>query len=220
MWGLDAIVSGLSAASDYADDAVKFITGGLSSAGSWMQSNPGAATLLGSALIAGGSYQENREAQKNQRNMQQDLWGREDQLRQENGLPANLTPVEFGARIDLDLAVTLLKGRRGDLFIIEKQPLQHYLAIHKLASLNEIGLTYHEHCIGREQPVLLGFARASKYYAERLNPEYERSRPLASGNLPTVIDERSVAGQLRQALKEMEARGEIRRIIAAHTESP
>ncbi len=137
-----------------------------------------------------------------------------------NKLYPNLTPVEFGARIDLDLAVTLLKGRRGDLFIIEKQPLQHYLAIHKLASLNEIGLTYHEHCIGREQPVLLGFARASKYYAERLNPEYERSRPLAPGNLPTVIDERSVAGQLRQALKEMEARGEIRRIIAAHTESP
>ena len=137
-----------------------------------------------------------------------------------NKLYPNLTPVEFGARIDLDLAVTLLKGRRGDLFIIEKQPLQHYLAIHKLASLNEIGLTYHEHCIGREQPVLLGFARASKYYAERLNPEYERSRPLAPGNLPTVIDERSVAGQLRQALKEMEARGEIRRIIVAHTESP
>lgn len=95
MWGLDAIVSGFSAASDYADDAVKFITGGLSSAGSWMQSNPGAATLLGSALVAGGSYLENREAQKNQRNMQRDLWGREDQLRQENGLPANLTPVEF-----------------------------------------------------------------------------------------------------------------------------
>ncbi|ELY1973179.1 hypothetical protein SL040_004659 [Aeromonas salmonicida] len=95
MWGLDAIVSGFSAASDYADDAVKFITGGLSTAGEWMQKNPGAATLLGSALVAGGSYLENREAQKNQRNMQKDIWGREDQLRQENGLPANLTPVEF-----------------------------------------------------------------------------------------------------------------------------
>ena len=32
---------------------------------------------------------------------------------------------------------------------------------------------------------------------------------LAGGAKPTVIDERSVAGQLRQALKEMEARGEL-----------
>lgn len=85
----------VSSAIDMADQAVDAVLGGISSAGSWMQSNPGAATLLGSALVAGGSYLENREAQKNQRNMQRDLWGREDQLRQENGLPANLTPVEF-----------------------------------------------------------------------------------------------------------------------------
>ena len=85
----------VSSAIDMADQAVDAVLGGLSSAGDWMQKSPGAATLLGSALVAGGSYLENREAQKNQRNMQQDLWGREDQLRQENGLPANLTPVEF-----------------------------------------------------------------------------------------------------------------------------
>ncbi|MGT9149849.1 hypothetical protein [Aeromonas hydrophila] len=85
----------VSSAIDMADKAIDAVLGGLEGAGDWMQKSPGAATLLGSALVAGGSYLENREAQKNQRNMQQDLWGREDQLRQENGLPANLTPVEF-----------------------------------------------------------------------------------------------------------------------------
>ena len=132
----------------------------------------------------------------------------------------NLTPVEFGARIDLDLAVSLLKGRRGDLFVIEKQPLQYFLATRKIRSLEEIGLAYHENCIGREQQVLLGFARASRHYAERQNPAYERTRPLSPGNLPTMIDEGSVAGQLRRVLQGMEARGEIRRIVAAHTEAP
>lgn len=85
----------VSSAIDMADKAIDAVLGGLEGAGDWMQKSPGAATLLGSALVAGGSYLENREAQKNQRNMQKDIWGREDQLRQENGLPANLTPVEY-----------------------------------------------------------------------------------------------------------------------------
>lgn len=94
MWGLDAVVSGLSAGSDYADDAVKFITGGLSEAGKWMQDNPGAATLLGSAMVAGGSYMENRETQKTQKRMRDDEWAREDRIRDENGVP-QLTPIEY-----------------------------------------------------------------------------------------------------------------------------
>jgi hypothetical protein len=84
----------LSSALDYADDAVGAVLGGLSSAGSWMQSNPGAATLLGSALVAGGSYLENRDALKEQRKLRDDEWGREDKIRDENGVP-NLTPIEY-----------------------------------------------------------------------------------------------------------------------------
>lgn len=84
----------LSGALDAADSAVSSVLGGLSSAGSWMQSNPGAATLLGSALVAGGSYLENRETQKTQKQMRDDEWARDDRIRGENGVP-NLTPIEY-----------------------------------------------------------------------------------------------------------------------------
>lgn len=84
----------LSGALDAADNAVSSVLGGLSSAGSWMQSNHGAATLLGSALVAGGSYMENRETQKTQKRMRDDEWAREDRIRDENGVP-QLTPIEY-----------------------------------------------------------------------------------------------------------------------------
>lgn len=84
----------LSGALDAADNAVSSVLGGLSSAGSWMQSNQGAATLLGSALVAGGSYMENRETQKTQKRMRDDEWSREDRIRDENGVP-QLTPIEY-----------------------------------------------------------------------------------------------------------------------------
>lgn len=84
----------LSGVLDAADNAVSSVLGGLSSAGAWMQSNPGAATLLGSALVAGGSYMENRETQKTQKRMRDDEWAREDRIRDENGVP-QLTPIEY-----------------------------------------------------------------------------------------------------------------------------
>lgn len=91
MFDLGGMLSGVL---DAADNAVSSVLGGLSSAGSWMQSNPGAATLLGSALVAGGSYMENRETQKTQKRMRDDEWAREDRIRDENGVP-QLTPIEY-----------------------------------------------------------------------------------------------------------------------------
>ena len=91
MFDLGGMLSGVL---DAADNAVSSVLGGLSNAGSWMQSNPGAATLLGSALVAGGSYMENRETQKTQKRMRDDEWSREDRIRDENGVP-QLTPIEY-----------------------------------------------------------------------------------------------------------------------------
>lgn len=84
----------VSSALDFADSAVSSVLNGLEAAGGWMQKSPGAATLLGSALVAGGSYLENRDAMKEQRKLRDDEWGREDKIRNENGVP-NLTPVEY-----------------------------------------------------------------------------------------------------------------------------
>jgi hypothetical protein len=63
---------------DFIDDAVSAVTGGLSAAADWTTQNPGAANLLGGALMAGGSYIENRENISNQKEMQQREWDRRD----------------------------------------------------------------------------------------------------------------------------------------------
>ena len=84
----------LSGALDFADSAVSSVLNGVKEAGKWMQDSPGAATLLGSALVAGGSYMENRETQKTQKRMRDDEWAREDRIRDENGVP-QLTPIEY-----------------------------------------------------------------------------------------------------------------------------
>ncbi|SIR40221.1 hypothetical protein SAMN05880558_11333 [Aeromonas sp. RU39B] len=77
---------------DFADKAASTVLGGLSTAGSWAQSNPGAASLLGSALVAGGSYMENRETLKEQKKQKQDEWDRQDTL---YNAPITATPAEF-----------------------------------------------------------------------------------------------------------------------------
>lgn len=81
----------VSSALDFADSAVSSVLGGISSAGTWMQNNPGAATLLGSALVAGGSYMENRDALKEQRKLRDEDWNRQDTV---YGAPV-VTPMEF-----------------------------------------------------------------------------------------------------------------------------
>ena len=70
---------------DWIDKTIKFVTGVgsgavdmVGSAASWMGDNPGAANLIGGALMAGGSYLENRDTIKNQKEMQEREWARRD----------------------------------------------------------------------------------------------------------------------------------------------
>ena len=70
---------------DWMDSAVDAVTGffggagdALGSAANWMGDNPGAANLLGGALMAGGSYLENRDTIKNAKEMQDREWAHRD----------------------------------------------------------------------------------------------------------------------------------------------
>ncbi len=101
----------------------------------------------------------------------------------------NLTPVVFGVRLDVEQGLSLVKGRRGDLFLIEELPLRYYLTRNAAPSLAALGLRAHLDCIAGEKPLLLGISRSSKWYAERPNPIFTRSRALAPDNLPMQIDE-------------------------------
>ena len=72
---------------DWFDSAVDTVTGIFSGAGdaigsaaNWTNNNPGAANLIGGALMAGGSYLENRDTIKNQKEMQDREWARRDKF--------------------------------------------------------------------------------------------------------------------------------------------
>ena len=72
---------------DWFDSAVDTVTGifsgagdALGSAANWTTQNPGAANLLGGALMAGGSYLENRDTIKHEKEMQDREWARRDKF--------------------------------------------------------------------------------------------------------------------------------------------
>ncbi|HDN9016726.1 TPA: hypothetical protein P2I01_003630 [Aeromonas salmonicida] len=111
MFGFD-IGGALSSALDYADQAFSTVLGGVGEAGQWMQSNPGAATLLGSALVAGGSYMENRDALNQQRQMRDEEWDRRDQYAMPvtDGMDFAVTPGELGPMEEGPLTNGLLAG--------------------------------------------------------------------------------------------------------------
>lgn len=73
MWGVDDVINLVTNIASGAGDAV-------GSAASWMGNNPGAANLIGGALMAGGSYLENRDTIKNEKEMQDREWARRDKF--------------------------------------------------------------------------------------------------------------------------------------------
>ena len=70
---LDMLIDGVTSVASGAGDAV-------GSAANWMGNNPGAANLIGGALMAGGSYLENRDTIKNAKEMQDREWARRDKF--------------------------------------------------------------------------------------------------------------------------------------------
>lgn len=83
---------------DYADKAASTVLGGISAAGDWAQKSPGGAALIGSMLVAGGSYMENRNTLKEQKRQQESEWKRQDQL---YNAPINVAPAEFNVSTGL-----------------------------------------------------------------------------------------------------------------------
>ena len=112
MFGLESLAGAASTVMDFADGAASAVLGGISTAGTWMQANPGAATLLGSALVAGGSYLENRDTLKNQREDRDAEWKHKDQYAMpvSAGLDFSVTPGEVGGMQDGVLTNGLLAG--------------------------------------------------------------------------------------------------------------
>ena len=74
-WDLGGIASSVS---DWADAGLETVLGGLGDAGNWLQQNPGAAQLIGGAMVATGSYYANREQIKAQKELQDREWDHRD----------------------------------------------------------------------------------------------------------------------------------------------
>lgn len=112
MFGLEYLAGAASTVMDFADGAASTVLGGISTAGTWMQANPGAATLLGSALVAGGSYLENRDTLKRQREDRDAEWKHKDEYAMPvtEGLSFRVTPGEVSGMQDGVLTNGLLAG--------------------------------------------------------------------------------------------------------------
>ena len=119
----------------------------------------------------------------------------------------------LGGRVDMALAIRALQNKRGELFIIEQEPLQYYFRKNHIASAASLGLRLHLNCLPQVDILLLGIAKASKHYAEIPNPNYQASQALSVDNLPTLIDPTSKAGQFAKALRELKASGKTQQLL-------
>lgn len=130
-----------------------------------------------------------------------------------NRLFPQLIPSELGPRVDIPQAIRLLKGERGDLFIIEEVALRHFMKQRRLSSIEALGVRLHENCLAAIHPIWLGVSRSSPHYAEVPNPRYDPKAPLTVNNLPTMIAPGSTAARLGAALQQMKASGETARLL-------
>ncbi|XZG71456.1 hypothetical protein ACTSKR_06245 [Chitinibacteraceae bacterium HSL-7] len=126
-----------------------------------------------------------------------------------------LTPVIFGPKVSLEQALKLMQAGRGELFIIEEAAYRAYLKSHHLKSLASRGARVHLRCLEAPYPMLIGFSRHSRYYAEMPNPTYRADEAISLDNLPYRVDPHSVAGRFAAELMRMKHSGETAR-IAAH----
>ena len=124
-----------------------------------------------------------------------------------------LTAEILGGSVDISKAIKALQGRRGDLFITEQEPLQFYVKKNKIKSFEALGLKLHSECLPKDIPLLVGFSRFSKYYAEIPNPSFNGKLPFSAKNLPMLVASHSVAGQFANALQELNSSGETQRLL-------
>lgn len=129
----------------------------------------------------------------------------------------NLIATPLGTKIDLDQAISLLKAKRGDLFIIERDAFLYFMKQHQLSNEASIGLRAHWHCHNELHPILLGISRQSAYYKEIPNPGYNPNAATSASNLPTLIDPASRIGKMAQALRQMRDSGEAQKLLEHYT---
>lgn len=124
-----------------------------------------------------------------------------------DGIPAK----RFEATgINIEKKIQLLLRKRIDAFAYRERILDYYLKMHpELISRIRIHRNFFPENIRKHT---LGFSRFSPYAAEKYNPLFDPSSPIAEGNLPTILDPKSVADRFAQALKEMDEEGTIEAI--------
>lgn len=110
-------------------------------------------------------------------------------------------------RLSINKAISLIVLKRDDFYIYNKSSINYYI------KMNEIDyLKVHENCCGGFKPMYLGFSKNSPKFKEIKNPNYDDSKNLSIGNLPTKLDTESVAYKFYNALMEMKNDGTTERL--------
>jgi len=110
--------------------------------------------------------------------------------------------------INIRKKVQLLLQHRIDAFSYPVRNLEYYLKKHPEDAPR---IRIHNHFFPQKK-FTLGFSRFSPYASDRYNPSFDPAHSIAEGNLPTVLDPKSVAGRFAQALKTMYMEGGINEI--------
>jgi len=115
-------------------------------------------------------------------------------------------------KLDIDRAIKMLERKHADFFIYDLLTLKYFLS-----SNNISGLKLHLSCCKRNILKHLGFSRKSRYFSEKANLMYDKSKETSVDNSPTDLVKGSIADLFAQALQNMKATGETQKLLNRFT---
>ena len=126
------------------------------------------------------------------------------------------TRTAFLSFVDVDKVQRFIAKNRKIFYVADKELIDYYLARNGYSSLAEVGLKVHKNASGGASPMYMGFSKASPYFRDTINPDYDPSEHLSPTNSPTLIDPDCVAYKFGKALKEMKDSGEAVQIYTKY----
>jgi len=99
--------------------------------------------------------------------------------------------------LDINRAFMMLQNKMSDIYAYSDVGIKKYLLNQENEGVKLLLLKLDQH------KNFLLFSKKSKYYKEKLNPNFDSSKKLGIDNLPYILDENSIAYKFQEALKDI-----------------
>lgn len=104
--------------------------------------------------------------------------------------------------LNLKKAVNMIQNKRADFFIYNRSQILYFFKKYKPR-----GLKVHTDLYKKEESLLLGFSKKSKYIIEIPNPKFDKNKEWSFLNYPMILDEVSVSYKFQNALNILKENG-------------